>query len=140
MNEERKTINVAVTGIAASVVILGIILFIGFKQIANSIENKVFGGSYLNSPATITTIDINNKDFLTDYEASEYLGISWEALITLVKNGSYSGNYLVEYYNELNTTYIFPREELKNWFTSYIKDNSSVRADSSLFPEKTEID
>ena len=100
-----------------------------------STENKTFSSSF-NVSDVITTKDLNNKDFLTDYEASQYLGISWEALITLVKNGSYNGNYIKEYFNESETIYIFPREELKNWFDEYIKNNTVIKADSSLLPEK----
>ena len=119
MKENFKIVNVAVTGLTASVVILSLLMFFGFKSIARSIEDKAFGSSYF-SPDVIISKDINNKDFLTGYEASEYLGISYEALITSINNGSYNGTYTKEV-NELDITYIFPREDLKNWFNDYIK-------------------
>jgi len=136
MQEKQKTVNVAVTGIGVSVVFLAIMIFIGFKGISNSINDKAFGSSF-EAPDKIITVDINNKDFLTDYEASQYLGISWDALITLVNNGSYTGTYTKEI-NSSNTTYIFPKEDLKNWFNEYIKTNKTIKADSSYLPSKVD--
>ena len=138
MEEKQKTINVAVTGIGVSVVFLAIMIFIGLKCISNSIDSQVFTGSYLGSPGTIITPDINNKDFLTIDEASQYLGVSCEALITVVNNGSYNGNYTKEIYDNYTNDiiYIFPREELKNWFNEYMKTHKTIKADSSYLPPK----
>ena len=121
--------------VSISFIVSAIMIVYGFKLLAKSIDDKAIG-SYFNAPSTITTIDINTKDFLTDYEAAQYLGISWEALITLVNNGTYKGSYAKEIFNELNTIYIFPREELKSWFSDYIKTNKVIHSDSSYLPSK----
>jgi len=133
MKSDKKELNIIIALIGTALVIA---IIVGFKMIANSIDNNIFGSSF-SSPETITTIDINTKDFLTDYEASQYLGISWEALISNVENGNYKGNYIKEV-SIINDffSYVFPREELKDWFNDYMKTNKIIEIDSSNLPSK----
>jgi len=136
MKENIKDLTISIViSFIGSAFILMIGLIIGFLLISRSIDNKSLNN--YNHDCNIK-VDLGNKDFLNDMEAAEYLGISWEALITVVEKGHYKGNMIKETVTDgiHETTYIFPREELKVWFNEYMKTNKVIEADSNYLQPK----
>jgi hypothetical protein len=128
-----KEIKIMVTVV---LIISSLIIMIGLLEVASAIKNHpvMTNNSNLTTEKCISN-NIENKMYLTDIEASRYLGISYEAIITLVKSGEYKGGYITEQ-KDGYLEYVFSKDDLDKWFNENAAKRKEVKVDQSLLPEK----
>ena len=127
---ENKTIRISVGGIIVAAIIMAIALF----KVADNITDISFYQSP--NPSSIAMRSSEPNMYLTQYEISTYLGISWGSFITEVKTGGYKGGYITETDYDGELRYIFPKADLDEWFAGAAAEHKHMTTDPSLLPPK----
>ena len=127
---ENKTIRISVGGI----IIAAILVSMALLKVATNINNIDFYQRPF--PTEIAVSNLDSKTYLNEYEVSSYLGISWEAFMTVVKSGEYKGGYITETDYDGELLYIFPRAGIDEWFASVSAECKHMTVDLSLLPLK----
>lgn len=96
--------------------VIGICLVISSVLISNHLPETP-EAPYIPSSLSVTTSESDNKleDFLSEYEASDFLKISYEDLTSLIKS-----HELDSCFTKINGTYVFSKTALEEWMGNRI--------------------
>ena len=112
-NSARRTGGISITFIG--VVFLGICILVaginiggGIRKLNTTLEEKQLASS--NSVNVPSEMSISEKKYLTEAEAGEYLNLSAEKIVELIKKGE------ITEYVETGSGYSISVQVLDNWF------------------------